>query len=215
MSIDAYLNKTRREYQAGELDERSVETCPFSQFRIWFDEAMKHAGGEPNACALATVGPDMRPSARMLLLKAFDERGFVFFTNYASRKGEQLARNPYGALLFYWNALERQVRIEGDIEAVSSEESDAYFESRPIAARIAASISRQSETVTSRAFMEETFATMSSARANTPITRPSHWGGYRLRPNKLEFWQGRENRLHDRVVYTARDSQWMIERLWP
>lgn len=215
MSIDAYLNKTRREYQVGELDERSVESSPFAQFRIWFEEAMKHAGGEPNACALATVGPDMRPSVRMLLLKAFDERGFVFFSNYASKKGEQLARNPHGALLFYWNALERQVRLEGDIEAISSQESDAYFESRPVAARIAASISKQSEPVASRAIMEEAFASMSSTCANNPIARPKHWGGYRLRPHRFEFWQGRESRLHDRIVYTARDTQWTIERLWP
>jgi len=179
------------------------------------DEAMKHSGGEPNACALATVGSDLRPSVRMLLLKAFDERGFVFFTNYSSRKGTQLAHNPRGALLFYWNALERQVRLEGDIEAIPSQESDAYFESRPVAARIAASISKQSEPVASRAIMEKAFASMSSTCANNSVTRPTHWGGYRLRPRRFEFWQGRESRLHDRIVYTLQDTQWTIERLWP
>lgn len=215
MSIDAYLNKTRREYKSGELDERSVDACPVTQFRRWFDEAMKYAGGEPNACALATVGADMKPSVRMLLLKAFDERGFVFFTNYASKKGEQLAHNPNAALLFYWNALERQVRLEGHVEVISSSESDAYFESRPLAARIAASISRQSEPAISRLLMEETYAKASIVSERSPVARPGHWGGYRLIPVRFEFWQGRENRLHDRIVYAERNGQWSIERLWP
>ena len=215
MSIDAYLNKTRKEYQQGELDERSVLACPFSQFRAWFDEAMAHADGEPNACALATVGVDLRPTVRMLLLKAFDERGFVFFTNYSSRKAEQLAQNPHGALLFYWNALERQVRLEGSIEPVSIGESEAYFESRPLAARIAASVSRQSEPVPSRASMEEAFATLSAMSQNAPVKRPANWGGYRLHPVRFEFWQGRENRLHDRIVYKQENGEWSIERLWP
>lgn len=215
MSIDAYLNKTRKEYQKGELDERSVLACPISQFRIWFDEAMAHADGEPNACALATVGADSQPTVRMLLLKAFDERGFVFFTNYSSRKAEQLAHNPRGALLFYWNALERQVRLEGRVEPVAVEESEAYFESRPLAARIAASISRQSESAPSRASMEESFASFSAKHQGVPVKRPTNWGGYRLRPTRFEFWQGRENRLHDRIVYTEENGQWSIKRLWP
>jgi pyridoxamine 5'-phosphate oxidase len=215
MSIDAYLNKTRKEYQHGELDERSVATSPFTQFRSWFDEAMTHAGGEPNACALATVGSDLRPTARMLLLKAFDERGFVFFTNYLSRKGAQLEQNPHAALLFYWNVLERQVRIEGNVERITSGESDTYFESRPIAARKAASVSRQSEVVSSRAHMEEAFASLTTESATNPVQRPPHWGGYRLRPDRFEFWQGRENRLHDRIVYSEEHGQWSIERLWP
>ncbi len=215
MSIDAYLNKTRKEYQQGELDERSVQACPFSQFRAWFDEAMTQADGEPNACALATVGADLRPTVRMLLLKAFDERGFVFFTNYSSRKAEQLAQNPHGALLFYWNALERQVRLEGRVEPVAVEESEAYFESRPLAARIAAAVSRQSEAVPSRACMEEAFATLSATHQGVAVTRPANWGGYRLRPTRFEFWQGRENRLHDRIVYNEENDQWSIERLWP
>jgi pyridoxamine 5'-phosphate oxidase len=215
MSIDAYLNKTRKEYQQGELDERSVLACPFSQFRAWFDEAMTHADGEPNACALATVGADLRPTVRMLLLKAFDERGFVFFTNYSSRKAEQLAQNPHGALLFYWNALERQVRLEGSVEPVTIEESEAYFESRPLAARIAASVSRQSEPAPSRAVMEEAFATCSAMSQGTPVKRPAHWGGYRLVPARFEFWQGRENRLHDRIIYKQENGLWSIERLWP
>ena len=125
MSVEAFFNQRRREYQSGQLDERSVAACPFAQFRGWFDEAMTSADGEPNACALATVGSDMMPSVRMLLLKAFDERGFVFFTNYTSKKGVHLARNPNAALLFYWNALERQVRLEGRVEAISSSESNA------------------------------------------------------------------------------------------
>jgi pyridoxamine 5'-phosphate oxidase len=215
MSTDAYLNKTRKEYQHGELDERSVAISPFEQFRSWFDEAMAHAGGEPNACALATVGSDLRPTVRMLLLKAFDERGFVFFTNYLSRKGAQLEQNPHGALLFYWNALERQVRIEGSIERITSGESDTYFESRPIAARMAASVSRQSEVVSSRAEMQEAFARLNAESAIHPVKRPLHWGGYRLRPDRFEFWQGRENRLHDRIVYSEQHAQWSIERLWP
>lgn len=215
MSIDAYLNKTRREYQSGELDERSVAACPYAQFRSWFDEAMKDADGEPNACALATVGADLRPSVRMLLLKAFDERGFVFFTNYASRKGEHLADNPFAALLFYWNALERQVRLEGRVEAILPSESDAYFGSRPLAARVAAAVSQQSEPVSSRLFMEEAYAAASAASEQSPVVRPSHWGGYRLTPVRFEFWQGRENRLHDRILYTERSGQWDIERLWP
>ncbi len=215
MSIDAYLNKTRREYQLGELDEQSVSTCPFSQFRAWFDEAMKYAGGEPNACALATVGSDLYPSVRMLLLKAFDERGFVFFSNYKSHKGAQLAQNPQAALLFYWGALERQVRIEGAVEQVSQAESEAYFESRPVAARIAATVSRQSEVVSSRLIIEEAFAVGSARGDGESIKRPVDWGGYRLQPRRFEFWQGRENRLHDRIVYDRRNGSWGIERLWP
>jgi pyridoxamine 5'-phosphate oxidase len=151
----------------------------------------------------------------MLLLKAFDEQGFVFFTNYLSRKGAQLERNPFGALLFYWNALERQVRIEGSIERITSKESDAYFESRPLAARMAASVSRQSEVVSSRAEMEEAFARLNAKSASNPVERPPHWGGYRLRPTRFEFWQGRENRLHDRIVYSEQHGEWGIERLWP
>jgi pyridoxamine 5'-phosphate oxidase len=151
----------------------------------------------------------------MLLLKAFDERGFVFFTNYSSRKAEQLAQNPHSALLFYWNALERQVRLEGRVEPVAVEESEAYFESRPLAARIAASISRQSEPVPSRAFMEEAFGNFSATHQSAPVKRPANWGGYRLLPTRFEFWQGRENRLHDRIVYIEENGQWGIERLWP
>jgi pyridoxamine 5'-phosphate oxidase len=215
MSIDKYLNKTRKEYQHGELDERSVATSPLEQFRAWFNEAMARAGGEPNACALATVGLDLRPAVRMLLLKAFDERGFVFFTNYLSRKGAQLEQNPHAALLFYWNALERQVRIEGSIERITSQESDNYFESRPRAAKMAASVSRQSEVVSSRAEMEEAFGRLNDQSASNPVGRPPHWGGYRLCPARFEFWQGRESRLHDRIVYSERRGQWSIERLWP
>ena len=170
----------------------------------------------PNACAIATVGKDLRPSVRMVLLKSLEEQGFVFFTNYESQKGRQIAQNSFGSMLFYWASLERQVRIEGRFEMVSAAESDSYFAVRPRTAQLRAAVSRQSEVVSSRAELEGAYAEAERRSGGAPIVRPAHWGGYRLLPESFEFWQGRESRLHDRIRYSQlRGGLWRIERLWP
>jgi pyridoxamine 5'-phosphate oxidase len=216
MSNNDTFASTRKEYERGTLDERSANRDPIVQFRSWFEDATKSSEVEPNACALATVGQHSAPSLRMVLLKSLDERGFVFFTNYESRKGRELARNSVAAILFYWASLERQVRVEGEIEIVSAAESDAYFASRPRNAQLGALISKQSEVVSSRKALDESYAEAAQAAGESPLVRPSNWGGYRLIPSYFEFWQGRESRLHDRVRYSKGDGhEWAITRLWP
>jgi pyridoxamine 5'-phosphate oxidase len=210
----------RTDYMRETLDERDVAPDPFRQFEHWFDEAVKAQVPEPNAMTLATAGPDGRPSARIVLLKGFDERGFVFFTNYASRKGRDLATRPHAALLFFWPELERQVRIEGLVDRTNEAESTAYFASRPRAARLGAWASPQSEPIAGRAHLETRFAAIEAQyqRAGDDIPRPPHWGGYRLAPDELEFWQGRPSRLHDRIRYRRSDPHpalWAIDRLAP
>jgi pyridoxamine 5'-phosphate oxidase len=207
----------RAEYQRAALDERDVLRDPIRQFARWFDEAVAAQLPEPNAMTLATVGDDGRPAARIILLKGADARGFVFFTNYDSRKGRELAHAPRAALLLFWVELERQVRIEGVTERVSAAESDAYFASRPRLSRFGAWASPQSATIEGRAVLEARFAQIAARYAdeNAPVPRPPNWGGYRLVPDRLEFWQGRSSRMHDRILYRRAADGWAIERLAP
>jgi len=200
----------RQEYMRAGLAEADAHADPFAQFERWFQDALAASLPLANAMTLATVTDTGAPDARVVLLKGVDGGGFVFYTNYESRKGRQLAARPQGCLVFLWTQLERQVRIEGSIEKVSAAESDAYFASRPLGARQSASISPQSEVVPDRTFLESRAKTV----GDNP-KRPSHWGGYRLKPVRVEFWQGRENRLHDRLLYTTAQGAWKIERLAP
>lgn len=215
MNPSNYINRMKAEYGKGTLDEKQVQSSPFSQFREWFDVAMAHAQEEANACALATTGTDLQPRARMVLLKSYDEHGFVFFTNYNSEKGHQLAENPKASLLFYWSSIERQVRIDGVVTRVSDAESDEYFHSRPRDSQFGSAVSRQSESATSREIIEQAVAELRAKVGDGVVPRPAHWGGYRLKPVAFEFWQGREDRLHDRVRYLREGDSWKIERLWP
>ncbi|RQP28171.1 pyridoxamine 5'-phosphate oxidase [Burkholderia ubonensis] len=211
------LADLRINYSRASLDEADAAPNPFAQFDRWFKEALDAKLPEPNTMTLATVGENGRPSARIVLIKGVDERGFVFFTNYESRKGRDLAAHPYAALLFYWIELERQVRVEGRIEKTSAEDSDRYFASRPLGSRIGAWASDQSAVIDSRATLEAREKAVSERYGDDP-PRPPHWGGYRLVPDSLEFWQGRPSRLHDRLLYTRDDTAphgWTISRLSP
>lgn len=208
--------KLRQDYSLQSLDESSVLADPFRQFEIWLQEAVRSNLREPNAMTLATATPDGVPSARIVLLKHLDADGFVFFTNYRSQKGRDLAVNPRAALLFYWAELERQVRIEGAIAPTSPEESDAYFRTRPFSARVAAVASAQSQPLPARAELEIRMAELQAAHDEQTLSRPSHWGGYRLRPERFEFWQGRPSRVHDRIEYCQpAGGLWRIRRLSP
>lgn len=207
------LADLRRKYEKDLLLESSLAPTPLEQFSKWFDEALQADVPEPNAMTLATVGANGRPSARIVLLKGLDERGLVFFTNYTSRKGQDLAAHPYASLLFFWQPLERQVRLEGLVEKVSAAESDTYYNSRPLGSRIGAWVSPQSQP-TSREELEQRNAALSESLGMEP-PRPEYWGGYRLKPEYVEFWQGRPSRLHDRLVYTLTAGQWKQSRLAP
>ena len=204
----------RKSYERAELDEEASRQDPLEQFGLWLQQALDAQVPEPNAMTLATVGADGRPSTRIVLIKGFDARGIVWYTNYDSRKGQELAGNPFAALQFHWVDLERVVRIEGRVEKVSEEESDAYFHSRPLDSRIGAWASPQSQVIEGRTVLV-TNAAKYGAQFLLQPPRPPHWGGYRLVPDRWEFWQGRKSRLHDRLRYRLDAGQWQRERLAP
>ena len=211
------LANLRQNYTRGGLDERSVDPNPIVQFEIWFQQALAARLPEPNAMTLATVTPAGRPSARIVLLKEVSESGFVFYTNYKSRKGRDLDANPWAALTFYWADLERQVRIEGGVARLSRMESEVYFKSRPKGSRLGAWASRQSEPISGRAQLEIRLKDLEARYAGSDaVPLPEFWGGYCVRPLAIEFWQGRPNRLHDRIEYRRKgESDWQIQRLSP
>jgi pyridoxamine 5'-phosphate oxidase len=209
------LAQMRKSYEQAALDESHVKPDPLSQFQQWFEDAVHVKVLEPNAMTLATAGADGRPSTRVLLLKAADERGLVWFTNYASRKGRDLAANPFAAIQFFWGELERVVRVEGRVEKVDLAESDVYYKSRPLGSRIGAWASPQSEVIPSREVLEAAWAEQQARLGDDP-PRPDHWGGYRLVPDRWEFWQGRASRLHDRLIFEREgDAGWVLRRLAP
>jgi len=213
---DRPIETHRPAYIEEALDEANVDADPFAQFARWLDDAISRDDVfEANAMALATVGGDCRPSARMVLLRGLDERGFVFYTNYESRKALELAASPAAALLFYWEPLHRQVRIEGEIARIAPEESDAYFSQRPRGHRLGAWASPQSRPVKNRAELEAAERAYEAKFEGREVNRPPYWGGYRLTPNRFEFWQGRLNRLHDRIAYERAGGAWRISRLAP
>lgn len=205
----------RKDYGQASLDENDVADDPIAQFARWFEEALKAEVNEPNAMSVATVDADGRPTSRIVLVKQFDARGFTWYTNYASQKGKQLESRPFAALLFFWSELERQVRIEGRVERTSAEESDKYFNSRPLKSRLSAIASEQSEPIANRAALEAHYEEVARQYGEAP-PRPQHWGGFRLVPERIEFWQGRRSRFHDRIVYTRQeDGSWARQRLQP
>ena len=213
-AADPQLAQIRQDYALKTLEERDVDRDPLKQFGVWMVEAIHSRVPEPTAMHLATVGADGRPSGRIVLLKGLDANGFVFYTNYGSRKGRDLGANPVAALTFLWKELERQVRIEGRVEKVSAADSDAYFATRPLGSRIGAWASPQSEVLESRGWLEKRWRELGTEHGDEP-PRPPHWGGYRIVPDYLEFWQGRQSRLHDRIAYKRAGSDWARTRLAP
>ena len=214
-NISHKLAQLRRDYVSQPLTEESVTADPLEQFQHWFHEALAAEQPDVEAMTLATLTEARRVSARIVLLKACDERGFVFFTNYQSNKGQELSQHPFAALTFYWHTLNRQVRIEGKVEQVSAAESAAYFQTRPRGSQIGAWASPQSQPIASRDVLETKVAELTQQYSSEPIPCPPFWGGYLLRPDRIEFWQGRESRLHDRILFTLENGQWQLARLAP
>jgi pyridoxamine 5'-phosphate oxidase len=205
----------RKDYRLASLDEQDVAQDPIQQFERWWRDATTGQLDEPNAMTLATSTPDGFPSARIVLLKSFDEEGFVFFTNYESQKAQDMAANPNVSLLFFWRELERQVRIYGTVTKTTAEISDEYYESRPLGSRVGAIASPQSRVIPGRSFLEENVRMVAERYVLEDPKRPAYWGGYVVKPVKMEFWQGRSSRLHDRILYTFENGMWLIDRLAP
>lgn len=214
--MDSSIADLRQNYTLAGLAEADLNSNPIEQFNLWFQQALDADLIEPNAMTLATATPKGKPTARIVLLKGVSDRGFVFYTNYESQKGQQLIANPYAALVFLWDKLERQVRIEGKVEQLSSSESAVYFHSRPKASQIGAWASDQSQVIANREVLEKKLASLEEQYQGQEIPLPQHWGGFRVVPNRIEFWQGRPSRLHDRLVYNLEaDGNWSISRLAP
>ena len=212
---DGEIAAMRQDYRIGELLESGASPEPWELFSSWFEIARNTKILEPNAMILSTVTQDGQPTSRVVLLKDFDQSGLVFFTNYLSQKGEQLAYNPRASILFWWEPLERQIRVEGEVVKIDEEESDTYFKSRPYGSRLGAWVSEQSQTIVDRTVLEKRQSEFEKKFAEGNVPRPDHWGGYRLTPNKFEFWQGRSNRLHDRLLYQMQQDAWTRARLAP
>lgn len=209
------LSKFREEYRSGELLESNINKDPLQQFDIWLQDAIDSQISEPNAMSVATSTPDGKPSIRVVLLKELNQQGFIFFTNYNSRKGTEISDNPHAAIVFDWHQIERQVRIEGVIKKISEKDSDTYFNSRPESSKIGAWVSPQSQVVMGREELNKLQNKTDKLFEGKNIPRPPHWGGYILLPTSIEFWQGRPSRLHDRIVYRLHKDKWIIERLAP
>jgi pyridoxamine 5'-phosphate oxidase len=209
------IQSLRQDYRAASLDEKDADNNPIKQFEKWFEAAMEAQIYEPNVMTLATADKSGKPNARIVLLKGFDEKGFCFYTNYLSSKGKELKKNPQACLVFFWAELERQVRIEGKVEKLDKETSEAYFNSRPVESQIGAIASPQSQIISNRTILETKFEELTKASQDKKIQKPAHWGGYIVKPISIEFWQGRSSRLHDRIKYDLVNGKWQKNRLAP